>query len=229
MLMNCGVGEDSWESLGPQVDPTSQSSGKSFLNIHWKDWCRSWNSNTLATWFEELTHWKRTWFWERLKAGGEGDDRGWDGWMASPTQWTWIWASSRRWWWTGKPDRAVDHGVLKSWTWLSGWPEMMLANHPYVVLDALSTPSRKTITCAGLFLPVFTILVPQQFYFPGKTISLGQGRYFLWGYKPILSLCVCVCVCVCVLCVYLLSHVWLFVIPWTVASQAPISMEFFRQ
>ena len=48
----------------------------------------NWNSNTLATWWEELTHWKRPWCWERLKAGGEGDDRGWDGWMAPPTQWT---------------------------------------------------------------------------------------------------------------------------------------------
>ena len=58
---------------------------------------------TLATWWEELTHWKRPWCWERLKAGWEGGDRGWDGWMASPTQWTWVWANSRRWWWTGKP------------------------------------------------------------------------------------------------------------------------------
>ena len=47
---------------------------------------------------EELTHWKRPWCWERLRAGGEGDDRGWDGWMASPTQWTWVWADSGRWW-----------------------------------------------------------------------------------------------------------------------------------
>ena len=68
----------------------------------------SWNSNTLATWCEELTHLKRPWCWERLKAGGEGDDRGWDGWMASLTWWTWVWASSVNWWWTGKP------GVLQS-------------------------------------------------------------------------------------------------------------------
>ena len=60
---------------------------RSVLGVHWKDWCWSWNSNTLATWWEELTHWERPWCWERLKAGGEGDDRGWDGWMASPTQW----------------------------------------------------------------------------------------------------------------------------------------------
>ena len=62
----------------------------SVLGIHWKEWCWSWNSNTLAIWCEELTHLKRPWCWERLKAGGEGDDRGWDGWMASPTQWTWV-------------------------------------------------------------------------------------------------------------------------------------------
>ena len=56
----------------------------------------------LGTWCEELTHWKRLWCWERLRAGGEGDNRGWDGWMASLTQWTWVWASSGSWWWTGK-------------------------------------------------------------------------------------------------------------------------------
>ena len=68
------------------------------LNIHWKDWCWSWSSNTLATWCEELTHWKRPWCWERLGARGEGDDRGWDGWMESPTGWTWVWVSSKNWW-----------------------------------------------------------------------------------------------------------------------------------
>ena len=57
----------------------------------------------LATWCKELTHWKRPWCWERLRAGREGDDRGWDGWMASLMQWTWIWAISGSWWWTGKP------------------------------------------------------------------------------------------------------------------------------
>ena len=75
---------------------------KLVLNIHWKDWCWSCNSSILATWWEELTHLKRPWFWERLKTGGEGDDRGWDGWMASPTQWTWVWVGSRSWWWTGR-------------------------------------------------------------------------------------------------------------------------------
>ena len=56
---------------------------------------------------KEFTHWKRLWCWEGLGAGGEGDDRGWDGWMASLTRWTWVWVNSGSWWWTGKP------GVLR--------------------------------------------------------------------------------------------------------------------
>ena len=64
--------------------------------------------NTLATWCKELTHLKRPWCWERLKTGGEGEDRGWDDWIASLTQRTWVWVSSRSWWWTGRP------GVLQS-------------------------------------------------------------------------------------------------------------------
>ena len=76
------------------------------LNIHWKDWCWSWSSNTLATWCQEPTRGKRPWCWERLRAGEEGDDR--DDCMASPTQWTWDWANSGRWWGTRKP------GVLQS-------------------------------------------------------------------------------------------------------------------
>ena len=74
-----------------------------WLDVHWKDWCWSWNSSTLATSREELTHWKRPWCWEGLGAGGEGDDRRWDGWMTSLTLWTWVWVNSRSWWWTGRP------------------------------------------------------------------------------------------------------------------------------
>ena len=103
MLLNCGVGEDFWESLGQQGDPTSPSWKRSVLDVHWKDWCWSWNSNTLATWCKELTHWKRPWCRERLRAGGEGDDRRWDGWMASPTQWTWVWVNSGSCWWIERP------------------------------------------------------------------------------------------------------------------------------
>ena len=104
------------------------------MNIHWKDWYWSWNSNTLVTWCEELTHLKRPWCRERLKAGGEGADRGWDGWMASPTQWTWIWVNSGS-LWTGRP------GVLQSWgrkesdttEWLN-WTELNVDFYNYTSL-----------------------------------------------------------------------------------------------
>ena len=90
-----------------RVPWTARRSNQSILKeispgVHWKDWCWSWNSNTLATLCEELTHLKRPCCWERLKVGGEGDDRGWDGWMASRTQWTWVWVNSGSWWWTGR-------------------------------------------------------------------------------------------------------------------------------
>ena len=75
---------------------------ESVLSVRWKDWCWRWNSNTLATWCEELADLRRLWCWERLREGGEGDDRGWDGWMASLTRWTWVWVNSGSWWWTGR-------------------------------------------------------------------------------------------------------------------------------
>ena len=70
MLLNCGVGEDSWESLGLQGDPTNPFWRRSALGFLWREWCWSWNSSTWATWCEELTHWKRPWCWEILRAGG---------------------------------------------------------------------------------------------------------------------------------------------------------------
>ena len=125
LLINCGAGEDSWESLGLQGDVTSPSERKSVLDIHWKDWCWCWcwSSNTLATWCKEVTYQKRHWCWERLKAGGEEDYRGWDGWMASLTWWTWVWASSRSWWST-EVQRAAVHEVRKSQTQLRDWTEL---------------------------------------------------------------------------------------------------------
>ena len=113
MFMNCGVRADPWESLGLQGDPTSPSWRKSVLNIHRKD-------STLATWCEGLTHLKRTWCWGRL----EGDDRGWDGWIAPLTQRTWVWASSRIWWWTGRSDVLQSMGsqrVRLDWATELNW------------------------------------------------------------------------------------------------------------
>ena len=87
-------------------------------------------SNTLATWCEALIHWKRPWCWGRLKAGGEGDDRRWDGWMASPTQWTWIWVSSRSWRWTGTPDVLQSMGSQRlrhDWVTELNWTELCIS------------------------------------------------------------------------------------------------------
>ena len=95
----------------------------SVLGVLWKDWCWSWNSNTLATSCEELTYWKRLWCWEGFGAGGEGDDRGWDGWMASLTQWTWVWVNSGSWWSTGRPGMLRFMGS-QSRTRLSDWTEL---------------------------------------------------------------------------------------------------------
>ena len=98
---------------------------KSVLGVHWKDWCWIWNSNTLATWCKELTHLKRPWCWERLKAGGEGENRGWDGWMASLTQRTWIWVNSKIWWWTWRPamlQSMMLHRVR--YDWRLNWTEL---------------------------------------------------------------------------------------------------------
>ena len=89
-------------------------------------------------------HWKRPWCWGRLKAGGEGDDRKWDGWMASPTQWTWVCTSSKNWWWSGKP------GVLQSM-------ESQRVGHDWVTeLNWTYVPQKKFGIC---LLPLWSSLL----------------------------------------------------------------------
>ena len=89
-----------------KIDASELWCWRRFLRVPWTARWSSQsvrNSDTLATSCEELTHWKRHWRWEGLGTGGEGYDRGWDVWMASPTQWTWVWVNSGSWWWTGRP------------------------------------------------------------------------------------------------------------------------------
>ena len=105
--------EKTWESLGLQGDqPVNPKGNQPWIFIERTDA----EAEATILWSpdnEELTHWKRPWSWETLQTRGEGDDRGWDGWMASPTLWTWVWASSRRWWRTGKPDLLRSTGLQR--------------------------------------------------------------------------------------------------------------------
>ena len=119
-----------------RVPLTSRKHNQSILiilNIHWEDWCRRWNSSTLTTWCDELPHWKRPWCWERLKTGGEGNNRGWDGWMTSPTQWTWMAQPNLMDMTLSKLQElgmdweawhATVHGMAKSQTQMSDWSEL---------------------------------------------------------------------------------------------------------
>ena len=91
-----------------------------------------------ATWCEELIHLKRPWCWERLKAGGQGDNRGWDGWITSPTQWTWVWVSSRRWWRTGRSGMLLSMGLQRVWhDWASelNWVSWIISGEPASVTE----------------------------------------------------------------------------------------------
>ena len=127
--------EKTWEFLGLQGDLTSPSWRRSVLGIHWKDWCWSWNSNILATSCEELTQGRRPWCWDGLAAGGEGDDRGCDSWMVSPTRWTWVWVNSGSLWWTGRPgvlwfmgSQRVGHDWTIELNWRTEMFHQMLQN-----------------------------------------------------------------------------------------------------
>ena len=95
---------------------------------------------------KELTHWKRPWCWEGLGAGGEGDDRGWDGWMTSPTQWAWVWVNPGSWWWTGRPGVLrfmASQRVRHDWAAELNWTERsvmfsifyVFVGHQYVSLE----------------------------------------------------------------------------------------------
>ena len=103
MLLNCGVGEDSWESLGLQGDPTSPSYRRSILGVLWKEWMLKLKLQYFGHLMWRVDSLEKTLILGGIEAVGEGDGRGGDGWMASPTWWTWVWVNSRSWWWTGSP------------------------------------------------------------------------------------------------------------------------------
>ena len=153
----------SWRRL-LRVPWTARKPNQSILNIHWKDWC--WSSNTLATWCKKPTQ-KKPWWWERLKAGGEGNN-GRDGWMASQTQWTWVWASSRRWWSTGSVACCSPWGHKESDTTEQ--------------LNNMTLPPDKYISQRQVFLPVVNIgrlvnlnCVPQWLINPKSCTSVSSA------------------------------------------------------
>ena len=116
----------------------------------------------MDTWCEELTHRKRPWCWERLKAGGEGDDRGWDGYMAASTWWTCIWVGSRSWWWTGKPGVQQSMGLQRvehdrrDWTELN-WGRIALLQIFLLELLLLHPIGFELCFHCHLFLEIFLI------------------------------------------------------------------------
>ena len=117
------------------------------------------NSSTLATSCEELTHWKRVLCWEGLGAGGEGDSRGWDGWMASRTWWTWVWVNSGRWWWTGRPGMLQfmgSHRVRHDWATELNWQCLYgyILSTPTFIYDYINILKRlqSQETCLGRWI-----------------------------------------------------------------------------
>ena len=122
MLLSCSVGEDpgttarSNQSILKEISPGCSLEGLMLkLKLQY----------FLGTWCENLTHLKRPWCWEGLGAGGEGDDRRWGGWMASPTLWTWVWVNFESWWWTGRPgmlrfmgSQRVGHEWVTELSWM---------------------------------------------------------------------------------------------------------------
>ena len=121
---------------------------------HWKNWC--WSSSNLAIWCKQPAHWKRPWGWERLRARGERDNRGWDGWVASPTQWTWVWANSGRWWRTEKPSVLQSMGLQRVGPNLATAQQrqkLVLAEISLINWHLENTESSKL--CIGIFLHLF--------------------------------------------------------------------------
>ena len=138
------------------------------------------NSNTLAPSCQEPIHWKRPRSWERLRVRGEGDNRGWDGWMASPTQWTWVWVDSRSWRWTGRPgvlqfmggSQRVGHDSVIELNWY------VLLGHILTSLIYISSFSEK-LSYSWILCYEYVIIwdvSPMWWLFTSSTLPIGKGN-----------------------------------------------------
>ena len=165
------------------------------MGVHWKDWCWSWNSSTLATSCEELTHLKRPWCWEGLGAGGEGDDRGWDGWMASPTWRTWVWVSSGSWWWTGRPGMLQSMGSQRvRHDWATELNEVILSWRSSFFSKKARPKDFNYFMHLSYILPVSKILYMRMLSYLFFVFNLelwyytyGQSSEHHWGAFPVTS------------------------------------------
>ena len=164
----------------------------------------------------ELTHWKRLWCWEGLGAGGEGDDRGWDGWVASLTRWTWVWVNSGSWWWTGRPGVLWFLGSQRvGHYWVMIWSSWLLKVSTYSATAAKSLQSCPTL-CDPIDVsppgsPIPGILQARTL----EWVAISFSNAWKWKSEKVK--------------VKSLSCVWLLATPWTAAYQAPPSMGFSRQ
>ena len=114
---------------------------------------------------EELTHWKRLWCWEGLGAGGERDNRGWNGWMALPTRWTWVWVNSGSWWWTGRPGVLQFMGsqrVRHDWVTELNWTEARAETEAAVIFFFWQWTVVTAFTCSKLYQSLLRSHVPQK-------------------------------------------------------------------
>ena len=139
----------------------------------------------LSTWCEELTHLKRPCCWERLKTG-EGDNGGWDGWMTSPPQWTWVWVNSRNWWWTGKPGMLQSMGLQRvGHDWAAG----LILNHYFFKICA----ELDTTDCLPDSLSILALLVSFcHFGFVSpRLLSFGAPTFGLWPSRRLLLSLLC--------------------------------------
>ena len=147
--------------------------GKLFTDLLAPCWCRAATGPQLlhlpphllfqllldsaATQHKEPIHWKRPWCWERLRAWGERGNRGWDGWMASSTQWRWVWVNSRSWWWTGRPGMLLSMGLQRvrhGWATELNWTESRWSHKGHTHLCQLNAPHLAPLSC--LYSKVWT-------------------------------------------------------------------------